>query len=104
MGQSESSTVNDENITQLSIKKENALKEIFFIAESNDLSKEIVTTKLKQQLNCLSSKCSETFYSYILKLFEEKYRSKCKLSNVVCMIRTLSEIITQCDSINGCAI
>ena len=47
MGQSESTAVNDENVTHLPIKKENALKNILFVDESNDLSKDTLTTKLK---------------------------------------------------------
>jgi len=103
MGQSESTAVNDENVTHLPIKKENALKNILFVDESNDLSKDTLTTKLKKHLKCLGPECSEAFYNYILKLSEEKSSSNCKLSYVVCIIRTISEIIAQCDSINGCA-
>ena len=58
---------------------------------------------LQHHLKCLGPECSEVFYNYILKLSDEKSNSKCKLSYGVCMIKTMSEIIAQCDNINGCA-
>ena len=61
MGQSESAAEKDENITQLPLRKENALKKILFVDEANDLTKDTLTTKLKVSVSIKLKFCNDSY-------------------------------------------